>query len=80
MHRLSSARNLYQSSFHGVSLPYHNSLKNTSITEIKCSFCRRMLLGHFGAGNFSAVFYLYFYSRYAEEKRISPDFNMSLGY
>ncbi|CAH0588916.1 unnamed protein product [Chrysodeixis includens] len=55
MHRISSARNLYQSSFHGVSLPYHNSLKNTPTTEIKCSFCRRILLGRFGAENIYAA-------------------------
>ncbi|XP_075980404.1 mitochondrial RNA polymerase [Anticarsia gemmatalis] len=51
MHRLASARNLYQSSFHGVSLPSNNSVRSSSITEIKCSFCRRILLCRSGAEN-----------------------------
>ncbi|XP_063895099.1 DNA-directed RNA polymerase, mitochondrial [Helicoverpa armigera] len=55
MHRLASARNLYHSSLHGVSLPSNNSLTSTSNTEIKCSFCRRILLGRLGAENFYAA-------------------------
>lgn len=55
MHRLASARNLYHSSLHGVSLPSNNSLTSTSNTEIKCSFCRRILLGRLGAETFYAA-------------------------
>nr|XP_049705055.1 DNA-directed RNA polymerase, mitochondrial [Helicoverpa armigera] len=55
MHRLASARNLYHSSLHGVSLPSNNSLTSTSNTEIKCSFCQRILLGRLGAESFYAA-------------------------
>lgn len=52
MHRLASARNLYQSSLHGISLPSNNSIKTSSIGEIKCSFCRRILASHLNAEYF----------------------------
>ncbi|CAH1639276.1 unnamed protein product [Spodoptera littoralis] len=55
MHRIAYARNLYQSTLHGVSLPSNNTLKSTSNTEIKCSFCRRILLGRVGAENLYTV-------------------------
>ncbi|XP_049876277.1 DNA-directed RNA polymerase, mitochondrial [Pectinophora gossypiella] len=50
MHRISAARNLCQSNFYSFSLPSNNSLK-TSSSEIKCSFCRKFLLGRHNAEN-----------------------------
>ncbi|KAI5638464.1 DNA-directed RNA polymerase, mitochondrial [Phthorimaea operculella] len=44
MHRISLAKNLYPTSFHNFSLHTNNSLKKPS-AEIKCSFCRKILLG-----------------------------------
>ncbi|XP_045774865.1 DNA-directed RNA polymerase, mitochondrial isoform X2 [Maniola jurtina] len=44
MHRLLSAKSLCQNNFHGVTLPATNSYKSVSLTQIKCSFCRKVLL------------------------------------
>lgn len=43
MHRLISAKGIYQGSIHGISLP-HNSLKNINAAYLKCSFCQKILL------------------------------------
>lgn len=51
MHRLISARNLYQPSFHGLSLPVNSTLRESALAEIKCSYCRKILLGHHDLGN-----------------------------
>ncbi|XP_023945104.2 DNA-directed RNA polymerase, mitochondrial [Bicyclus anynana] len=44
MHRLLSAKNLCQNNFHGATLPSTSPFKNISLTQIKCSFCRKILL------------------------------------
>ncbi|CAH2250120.1 jg6847 [Pararge aegeria aegeria] len=44
MHRLLSAKNLCQNNFHGVTLPSTNTFKSISLSQIKCSFCRKVLL------------------------------------
>ncbi|XP_045500469.1 DNA-directed RNA polymerase, mitochondrial isoform X2 [Colias croceus] len=43
MHRIISARNLYHSNFHGLNSQSNVVLKNASVTEVKCSFCRKIL-------------------------------------
>ncbi|KAG6451382.1 hypothetical protein O3G_MSEX007099 [Manduca sexta] len=45
MHRIVAARNLYQSSLHGVSLKTNGSANISPVIDIKCSFCRRILVG-----------------------------------
>lgn len=52
MHRLISARNLYQTSFHGFSVPANSTLRNSSLTEIKCSYCRKILWGRHDIGKY----------------------------
>ncbi|CAB3230717.1 unnamed protein product [Arctia plantaginis] len=54
MHRLASARNFYQSSYHGISLTSNKTVRNTSFIEIKCTFCRNILLSRLGSENFYA--------------------------
>ncbi|KAJ2945772.1 hypothetical protein O0L34_g614 [Tuta absoluta] len=44
MHRILLAKNLYPTSFHNFSLHTNNSLKKPN-ADIKCSFCRKILLG-----------------------------------
>ncbi|KAM3965715.1 LOW QUALITY PROTEIN: mitochondrial RNA polymerase [Aphomia sociella] len=55
MHRLASARNIYQSSFHGISFPSNSLQSTTPISEIKCSFCRKNLIGIYTTGNYISV-------------------------
>ncbi|KOB67174.1 DNA-directed RNA polymerase [Operophtera brumata] len=43
MHRLLSARSLYQNGFHGITSPANSALKSSDNPEVKCSFCRRIL-------------------------------------
>ncbi|XP_072944627.1 DNA-directed RNA polymerase, mitochondrial [Epargyreus clarus] len=43
MHRLISARNLYQSNIHGIALPSNNALKSLAPVS-QCSFCRKIFL------------------------------------
>ncbi|XP_061718880.1 DNA-directed RNA polymerase, mitochondrial [Cydia pomonella] len=49
MHRLISARNLYQTSIHNISLPSNTALNRSP--DIKCAFCRKILLGHHNIEN-----------------------------
>ncbi|KAI8439642.1 hypothetical protein MSG28_013355 [Choristoneura fumiferana] len=49
MHRLISARNLYQTSLYNISLPSNKSLSRSP--DIKCSFCRKILLGQHNIEN-----------------------------
>ncbi|XP_004931824.1 DNA-directed RNA polymerase, mitochondrial [Bombyx mori] len=56
MHRLISARSLYQSSLHGTSvLPPNNSTTTITTSNITCSFCRKILLGRNYAENIFSV-------------------------
>ncbi|KAJ0174512.1 hypothetical protein K1T71_009620 [Dendrolimus kikuchii] len=55
MHRLILARNACHSSFHSISSVPHNSLKSVLVPDIKCSFCRKFLLGHHNTENLLAV-------------------------
>ncbi|XP_068617783.1 DNA-directed RNA polymerase, mitochondrial [Battus philenor] len=43
MHRIISAKNFYQSGLHGIVLP-HNNFKTVNISNLKCSFCQKVLL------------------------------------
>lgn len=64
MYRLLGARNLYQGGFHNISTPSSSTLKQTSIAEIKCSFCRKVLIGrhNIGQSNNKSQFHSYFYT------------------
>ncbi|CAG9788852.1 unnamed protein product [Diatraea saccharalis] len=44
MHRLITARNIYHTSFHGIT-SVNNSIESFYLTKIQCSYCRSILLG-----------------------------------
>ncbi|XP_045488794.1 DNA-directed RNA polymerase, mitochondrial [Pieris rapae] len=55
MHRIISARNIYQNNFQGLNNSSLFVLKNTLASEIKCSFCQKILQSSSTPENFYSV-------------------------
>ncbi|XP_048479577.1 DNA-directed RNA polymerase, mitochondrial isoform X3 [Plutella xylostella] len=54
MYRLLSARNVYHSGFHNnVVISTNTNFQNSTIPEIKCSFCRKIRIGRQNIDNFA---------------------------